>query len=158
MYQSTGFISKVLPLTLSILCLAFVSCDKDDDDDDEKVEYTLNASVDGHQEVPMVETDATGTLTGTYNKNSNLLTYSVSWQQLSGPVTGMHFHGPADIGEPANVAVPITGFPAAEQGTYSGSATLTEAQEAELLGEKWYVNIHTDLNKPGEIRGQVMVD
>ena len=37
-----------------------------------------------------------------------------------------------------------------------GTATLTDAQAADLQGGKYYFNIHTDANKPGEIRGQVM--
>ena len=37
-----------------------------------------------------------------------------------------------------------------------GSATLTDAQAADLQAGKYYVNIHTAANKGGEIRGQVM--
>jgi hypothetical protein len=37
-----------------------------------------------------------------------------------------------------------------------GSATLTDAQIAQLEAGKWYVNIHTDANKGGEIRGQLV--
>ena len=37
-----------------------------------------------------------------------------------------------------------------------GSATLTEAQMADLLAGKWYANLHTAANPGGEIRGQVM--
>ena len=36
-----------------------------------------------------------------------------------------------------------------------GSATLTDAQAADLTSGKWYVNVHTATNKGGEIRGQV---
>ena len=36
-----------------------------------------------------------------------------------------------------------------------GSATLTDAQAADLQGGKWYVNVHTAGHKSGEIRGQV---
>jgi hypothetical protein len=37
-----------------------------------------------------------------------------------------------------------------------GSATLTDAQAADLAGGKLYVNVHTAANKGGEIRGQVV--
>ncbi len=33
---------------------------------------------------------------------------------------------------------------------------LTDAQAADLKAGKWYFNIHTEKNKGGEIRGQVM--
>ena len=36
-----------------------------------------------------------------------------------------------------------------------GSATLTDAQAADLDAGKYYVNIHTAANKGGEIRGQI---
>ena len=36
-----------------------------------------------------------------------------------------------------------------------GSATLTDAQAADLMAGKYYINIHTAANPGGEIRGQV---
>jgi hypothetical protein len=36
-----------------------------------------------------------------------------------------------------------------------GTATLTDAQAADLAAGKWYFNVHTEANKGGEIRGQV---
>ncbi len=67
----------------------------------------------------------------------------------------MHFHGPADPTISAPVAIGITGWAAARAGTISGTATLTEAQEADLLSGKWYYNIHTPFKGSGEIRGNM---
>jgi hypothetical protein len=36
-----------------------------------------------------------------------------------------------------------------------GSATLTDAQAADLLAGRYYINIHTAATPAGEIRGQV---
>jgi len=36
-----------------------------------------------------------------------------------------------------------------------GSATLTDAQAADLAAGNYYVNVHTAANKDGEIRGQI---
>jgi len=36
-----------------------------------------------------------------------------------------------------------------------GSATLTDAQAADLTAGKYYINVHTAANPGGEIRGQV---
>jgi len=44
-------------------------------------------------------------------------------------------------------------FNAAE--TALASATLTDAQAADLLAGRYYINIHTAANSGGEIRGQV---
>ena len=37
----------------------------------------------------------------------------------------------------------------------TGTATLTDAQVADLEAGKYYVNIHTAANRGGEIRGQL---
>jgi hypothetical protein len=50
------------------------------------------------------------------------------------------------------VAVPIIG---ADNGSFEGSAILTDTQAEDLMAGKWYVNIHTAAHKAGEIRGQV---
>ena len=85
-----------------------------------------------------------------------MIEYTVTWSGISGPPIAMHFHGPADVNTAAGVAVAIP-FPngAGASGTTTGSATLTDTQEAELLAGKWYYNIHTDANKGGEIRGNI---
>ena len=70
----------------------------------------------------------------------------------TGPATGAHFHGPAMPGANAAVVVPFTG-PIASPIT--GTATLTDAQIADLSAGRWYINIHTAANPGGEIRGQV---
>ncbi len=66
--------------------------------------------------------------------------------------TAGHFHGPAEPGKNAGVVVPFTSVATSP---IEGSATLTDAQAADLVAGKYYVNIHTDANKGGEIRGQV---
>jgi hypothetical protein len=70
---------------------------------------------------------------------------------LSGAATAAHFHGPADPGKNAGVAVPIT----PNTSPLEGSTTLTDAQAADLQAGRWYVNVHTAANPGGEIRGQL---
>ena len=41
------------------------------------------------------------------------------------------------------------------QARLEGSATLTDAQAADLMAGKYYINVHTAANPGGEIRGQV---
>jgi hypothetical protein len=38
----------------------------------------------------------------------------------------------------------------------SGSATINDAQAADLLAGLWYINIHSTFSPGGEIRGQVV--
>jgi hypothetical protein len=71
---------------------------------------------------------------------------------LSGPASAAHFHGPAAPGQNAGVIVP---FPNPES-PIRGEATLTEAQAADLLAGRWYVNVHSRAHPGGEIRAQVV--
>jgi hypothetical protein len=85
-----------------------------------------------------------------YHTASKKLSWKGSYSGLTGPATAAHFHS-GEPGKNGGVAIPIT--PATSP--LEGSATLTDAQAAELLAGKWYVNLHTEANKGGEIRGQV---
>jgi len=139
---------------LLLLLFIFSACDKDDDD--EKINYAITATASPSQEVPAVtNSTGSGAISGTYNKNTNMLMYTATWTGLSGNATNMHFHGPANVGEPAGVAVGITGFTNTTSGSVTNSIQLSEAQEADMLAGKWYYNVHTGLNPGGEIRGQV---
>lgn len=95
---------------------------------------------------------ATGNATLTYDTVSKQVTWRITYSGLSGIPIAAHFHGPAQPGANAAVAVPI---PNAGASPVQGSATLTDAQAADLLAGRYYVNIHTAANPAGEIRGQV---
>jgi len=146
--------STLLPVLalLTSFSLFISGCKKDEDKN--TTMYDISATMNGAQEAPTpVTTAGTGTVTGTYNAVSNTLTYNVSWSNLSGNATAAHFHGPAPAGTPANVVLPFTLTPGAT--SVSGTANLTEAQEADLLNGLWYANVHTQAHGAGEIRGQV---
>lgn len=113
----------------------------------------VHASLSGSEEVPAVNTEGRGTLEGNYDKSTHKLTYNVTYTGLSGPATAAHFHGPASFGQNAGVVIPF----ASPKDPISGEATLSDAQAADLLGGRWYVNVHTRQHPGGEIRGQVSV-
>ena len=113
----------------------------------------MKAMMDGKSEVPANTSAGTGTADIDYDAASKKLSWKVTYSGLSGPATAAHFHGPAEAGKNAGVAVAI---PNATSSPVEGSATLTDAQAADLAGGKYYINIHTAANPGGEIRGQVM--
>ena len=113
----------------------------------------MKATLDGKSEVPANASAGTGTADLDYDPASKKLSWKVTYSGLSGPATAAHFHGPAEAGKNGGVAVAI---PNATSSPVEGSATLTDAQAADLTGGKYYVNIHTAANPGGEIRGQVM--
>ena len=78
------------------------------------------------------------------------LTYTVNYKDLTGPAVAAHFH---DASAPGGNGPPIV--PASNVGTspIKGTATLTDAQIADLNAGKVYFNVHTAANPGGEIRG-----
>jgi len=113
---------------------------------------TLKANLASSAEVPPNDSAGTGAVTISFDTASKKLTWQGNYSGLSGPATAGHFHGPAEPGKNAGVAVPIN---EAKSSPFQGSADLTEAQAADLMAGKWYVNIHTDAHKGGELRGQI---
>lgn len=107
------------------------------------------------QEVPPNSSAATGTGDVSYNKNTKRLSYFVTYQNLTGNAVAGHIHGSAARGANAPVLFPFTNLPTAPSSAVSGSAVLTDAQEADLLGGKFYFNFHTAPYPGGEIRGQI---
>ncbi len=112
----------------------------------------MKATLDGKSEVPANTSAATGTADVDFDPASKKLSWKVTYSGLSGPATAAHFHGPAEAGKNAGVAVLIGNNPTSPA---KGTATLTDAQAADLAGGRWYVNVHTGANRGGEIRGQV---
>lgn len=117
--------------------------------------FTCSASpLDGSQEVPPVITDGTGSAAITFDSTSNRLSWSILFSGLSGPATAAHFHGPALAGANAGVQVNI-GELSGLTSPMNGSAILTPEQASSLLEGSMYINIHSESNTGGEIRGQV---
>lgn len=115
-------------------------------------EMKFRAELSGGEEVPPVETSASGTADVTYNSANGQLTWVIEYSDLSGSLTAAHFHGPAAPGENAPPVVPIE----VEEGPLEGSAEITAEQAEGLMAGRWYVNLHTEANPQGEIRGQVV--
>lgn len=111
----------------------------------------LSGELKGSNEVPPNNSSGSGKAEATYDTDTKTLTYTVTYDGLTGPAMGAHFHGPSEAGKNAGIALPFK----STQSPIQGTATLTEAQAADLLGGKWYANIHTAANPGGELRGQM---
>jgi hypothetical protein len=111
----------------------------------------LSAQLTAANEVPPTASTGTGMAEAWLNKDTNVLTWKITFSGLTGPATAGHFHGPAAAGANAGVVVPFTGTTS----PLEGQATLTPGQATDLLAGKWYANVHTAANKGGEIRGQM---
>ncbi len=112
----------------------------------------FSANLSGASEVPAVTSGGMGLAQATLNKDTQVLSWKVTYSGLSGPATAGHFHGPAAAGSNAGVVVPFSSVAS----PIEGQVTLTPAQASDLMAGKWYANIHTAANKGGEIRGQLL--
>jgi Cu/Zn superoxide dismutase len=112
----------------------------------------------GDQESPFKTTGASGWADVSYNKTTKMLTYQITWNNLTGNPTGAHIHGTAFRGMNAGIKHDFFSLiPKTTSGTYSGSVMVdgTTINETDLLNGKYYFNFHTPLNPGGEIRGQI---
>lgn len=112
----------------------------------------MHANMNAASEVPPTNSKGNGQGQFTFDTASRKLDYTITYKDMSGPVTAGHIHGPAAPGANAGVEVP---FKDAGASPIKGSATLTEKQADDLMSGKSYVNLHTAANKGGEIRGQI---
>ena len=94
---------------------------------------TFSATLSAAEEVPPTQSTGTGTVEATFDTETKVFTYTIEYSGLSGDATGAHFHGPAAPGENADPVVPI---PDPLASPISGTATLDDAQAADLLAGK----------------------
>ena len=162
----------VLPslfLAGTLVALAsLAACGDDDDDGIGPGPPTYTATLNGANERPTPVT-AAGTGSATVVQNGTTFTYTVTYSGLTGAPILSHIHGPADATKAVGVIVNFDiGTPTGPSGTFSGTFT-----GADIVGPSGqtpisvdslvtlmrsgnaYVNVHTDANRAGEIRGQL---
>ena len=120
--------------------------------------YTFDVVLKGVNEVPPNVSTAVGGILGTYDDVARIITFDLTFNGLLAGTTAAHFHGPAPVGQTAGVVIGFAGFPTGvTSGGYSNTyGPLTVAQNAEIIGGLWYVNVHTTLFPGGEIRAQLV--
>ena len=117
---------------------------------------SFQVPLSGSQTVPPVDTAGKGVAHIRYDAATRVISWTIDYSGLSGPVTMAHFHGPAGKGENAGVQVWLTKQGSPAENPITGQATLTPEQAKDFAAGKWYVNLHTKDHPAGEIRGQVV--
>jgi hypothetical protein len=118
----------------------------------------FNARLNGANERPD-PVDTTGVGAGSFTLDNHLLQVEVNYSGLSGAPSAAQIHGPATLEQPADVLVglnPIAVGNLDTSGRYSGQLTLDANTVLSLVQGLTYVNIHTEANPGGEIRGQIL--
>lgn len=124
----------------------------------------LATNLDGDSEPFEIQyTEGFGTAAATLDTLSGEFAWLISFEGLTGPATLAHFHegaletsGPVIIAlnDPELVQLSAIGN---VQGIFQGNTVLDENQVVSVLDGLWYINVHTELNPRGEIRGQLTV-
>ncbi len=118
----------------------------------------FTTTLSGNAEVPPVDSNGTGTGTFELSADESSLSYNITVSGLSGPLAAAHFHfsaaGPAGSGD---VLFDISDSIEEINGeiTLEGTWPVTAEDVVNLRVNYVYVNLHTEANPSGEIRGNV---
>ena|SRR5687767_4185783 len=135
-------------LSIALLTFFVISCDKDDDAPNPNVAFT--ATLNGASESSPNNSTATGSSTATFNKDTKILTITTTYSGLT--ATAGHIHKGA-VGVAGGVVFPFTNLTSPINLT---TPPLDATQEADLMANLYYVNIHSAAFPAGEIRGQLI--
>lgn len=110
----------------------------------------LKVNLSGDQEVPAVQTSATGSGAVTVEDDKSIKG-KITTSDIKG--TGAHIHE----GAPGKNGPDIIALKKTSDNEWSvpGGAKLTDAQYDAYKAGNLYINVHSDANKGGEIRGQL---
>jgi hypothetical protein len=125
----------------------------------------LSVDLGPAEEVPATTSNGGGRFTATISDDGTEITYEVSYQNLTGPVTAAHIHfGPPGVAGPIIIPLAIGSSPFS--GTFNGTDFVAPADPT--APQTWpavlnairagvtYANVHTDAFPGGEIRGQLL--
>jgi hypothetical protein len=120
-------------------------------------QQTFQAKISGKNEVPPVTTSATGLVQFQLSSDGKTLSYTLTAHNIK-TVTMAHIHQ-GKVGETGQPVAPLS----VGKGTITSSdliGPLAGKQISDLVNiiksGQAYVNVHTEQNKNGEIRGQIL--
>jgi hypothetical protein len=124
---------------------------------------TLASTLTPEAEIPSATASgASGSAAMVLDTDTSEFSWVIEFEGLTGSATLAHFHkGEVDVAGPVVLdldAGPGVIFSGVGQtsGIYSGGTTLTSTELDDIRAGLWYINIHTDVNSPGELRGQIL--
>jgi len=162
--------------TATAIALVVAACDSEDTTEvvntQTSTKIIYKATLTGSAERPNPTPSAgTGSVTGTFDPATGIMTFTVTYQGLGANSTLAHIHGPGTtevaVGVILNFASGPTPFtPGAPNGSFGGTVALTTANAitATVNGDSLrklmdaglsYVNVHSQQFGGGEIRGQI---
>jgi len=126
-------------------------------------QYTITSTASSKQLVPAIDTTSTGTFTGFYDDQSNILTFSVTWNDLwrtaKDTITSINFYGPASATANGalvrSLAFVSTNSAASINLGLAGLNGFSISEKTDFLAGAYYFTINTKKYPNGIIRGQL---
>lgn len=133
-----------------VILLNFNACSKDRPDNI----FAFTTLLSGTSALPPNAESSAGSCNVTYDSIANEIIYAIRWNNLTGAPAAINFQAPV-ADPPGFTNIAISGFPSQSTASISGSVTIDQEDEADLLNNKFYLNISTSAHPEGEIRGQL---
>ncbi len=113
---------------------------------------TFIAVINSGQEVPSNSSSSFGNAHLVFDKTTDMLCFSISYNTLTSTEIAAHFHGPASAGSNAGIQFGLP--PGSPKNSCVGP--LSNQQRKDLEKGLFYINVHSSGVPSGEIRGQVL--
>ncbi|MBE7171301.1 MAG: CHRD domain-containing protein [Williamsia sp.] len=126
--------------------------------------YAVNATASSKQLVPAIDTTSTGTLTGFYDAQANILTYTITWNDLwrdtkKDTIVSVSFYGPATASANGTLVRSLPFVNLNRAGTVNlglaGITGFTAEEKKNFLAGAYYFTIDTKRYPNGIVRGQL---
>lgn len=127
-------------------------------------QYTITSTANSKQLVPAIDTTSTGTFTGFYDEHSNILSFTITWNDLwrtagKDTITSINFYGPAGIATNGALvrSLPFVSTNNAASANFglAGIKGFTISEQEDFLNGAYYFTINTKKFPNGIIRGQL---
>jgi hypothetical protein len=129
--------------------------------------YSVSAAASSKQLVPAIDTTSTATFTGLYDEQSNILTYTIAWNDLwrdtqKDTITSISFYGPATATTNGPLVRTLSFVNTNRIGSInlglSGNTGLAEEEKSAFMSGGWYFTINTKRYTTGIVRGQLTLE
>ena len=129
-------------------------------------QYTITSTASSKQKVPAIDTTSTGMFTGFYDEQTNILTFTITWNDLwrttsKDTIISVNFYGSASATENGVLvrSLPFvnTNNAASANLGLAGLNGFTMSEKKDFIAGTYYFTINTKKYPNGIIRGQLAV-
>jgi hypothetical protein len=129
-------------------------------------QFTVSSTASSKQLIPAIDTTSTGTFTGFYDDQTNILTYTLAWNDLwrttsKDTITSVNFYGPASAASNGTLVRSLPFVNTNNVGSINlglaGITGFTANEKKDFLASAYYFTINTKKYPNGIIRAQLAV-